>query len=148
MNFKKILAVVAISFASIMASADRIDTTGYNTNPIVGRWQAINRIGSFDTSFQVNFRFTSRDMGMRVQCYFRDGSMLSAMVSTPVVYSVSNAYDIYIQRAVQAVVQDGQRFCRATLQPTRWTAYFNGLGNMQLIAAIPFGAQFNLVRVR
>ncbi len=148
MNFKKLLGVLLITFSSVFAAAETVDFSGHNSNPLLGNWRAINRIMTPDTDFQVNFRFSQGEVKLSVTCYFRDGALLSSSIRGAVSYGFSNAYDIYIQQAGQAVVSDGQRFCRATLQPSRWTAYFDGAGRMQLITQVPFNSQFILIRFR
>ena len=140
MNFKQFLVAIALTIVSFSALAQ------HNPNPVFGDWYAINRLADYNTEYQVEFRFTPHQVNLHVTCFFRDGAILSARVSAAAAYQYSYAYDIFIQQAQQAVISDGARFCRATLQPTVWTAYFDGFGRMQLMTQVPFNSQFILVR--
>ncbi|MBC7421267.1 MAG: hypothetical protein H7328_11115 [Bdellovibrio sp.] len=149
MNFKQLLGALVLTFSGLIAIA-QTETLHHRPQPgpnsVMGDWHALNRIGNPDTEFQVDFNFSPYQATIKVTCFFHDGAVLGAVTTSAAAYGFSNAYDIFIQNGSQVVASDGFRFCRATLQPTRWTAYFNGYGQMQLITQVPFQSQFNLVR--
>lgn len=104
-------------------------------NDLLGRWRATQVQQGEGVQFRLSFNFTNNRAAMTVTCSFIDGTVLRASASSFVYYSGNQ---IYIQESKQNTSQDGNRYCRSTLQPSRWEAYMNGYGNMNLIIPVPY----------
>lgn len=128
------LGVLAFSLFSALAQAFPADC-------LLGNWHTVNPIYGRDVAFYVDFNFSERKVDMTVNCEFRNGGYMSATAISPVSY---NGTEIYIQQAQEAVVNDGYRYCRATLQLARWDASFDGEGRMYLTVPSPYQTQFVL----
>jgi hypothetical protein len=110
---------------------------------LLGRWRAQNTILGPDVQFLLYFTFDLEFTTQTVQCLYLDGSSLIATTSA---YTNYLAHNIYIQETRQAVVNDGYRFCRSTLQPSMWRALFDVTGRMVLILPAPYQTQLTLIR--
>lgn len=111
-------------------------------NELLGRWRATNVQQGDGVQFHLSFNFTNNQATMTVTCNFIDGVTLRATSSSAAYYA---GQQIYIQQAQQNTTQDGNRYCRSTLQPSRWDAYVNGYGRMNLIIPVPYQS-LNLIR--
>ena len=116
---------------------------GLPTDQIQGRWNAKHPIYAKDASLFISFHFSKDHMKLSGTCVYDDQTQLQVSVSVKVAY-VAN--DIYIQQSQQSEITDGYKFCRVALTHTKWQFYFNGTGQAVLIAAVPYGMQFQLVR--
>ena len=110
---------------------------------LLGSWTAQNFVQGRGVEFHMSFNFQEDTTQLTVKCYFYDGAFLEAQALTNAHY-IDN--EIYLQNSRQSVVDDGYHFCRATLQPSRWTAYFDGTGKMVLFVPTPYQSRFTLVR--
>ena len=110
---------------------------------LLGCWRAQETLLGQGVNFQLRFVFQQDATEMEVTCLYPDSSWLRANVRAATNYS---ANEIYIQQTNQSVINDGLHYCRATLQPTRWTAYFDGTGRMILFAETPFQSRLTLIR--
>lgn len=110
---------------------------------ILGRWVAQETILGRGVQFQLGVDFNEFTTDLTVKCFFNDGAYLEAKTSAQVNY---DGNDIFIQETRQAVIDDRFHFCRATLQPSRWSAYFDGTGRIVLFVPVPYQARFTLIR--
>ncbi len=110
---------------------------------ILGRWRAENTQVGRGVDFQLAFEFAEYDMKMDVQCHFYDGAFLETSATSSVDYDRNY---IYIRENRETVANDGYHFCRATLQRSVWTAYFDGTGRMVLFVPTPYQTRFYLVQ--
>ncbi|MFZ3231651.1 MAG: hypothetical protein WA160_15690 [Pseudobdellovibrio sp.] len=114
-------------------------------NPVpglLGKWDAERVLLGRGVQFHLTFDFTETQTELTVHCLFTDGTHLSSSANSSVVYNVN---EIFLQESKQVITDDGVHFCRATLSPTKWTAYFNGAGKMVLFVPAPYQAQFDLI---
>lgn len=110
---------------------------------ILGRWKTKNPIYNSGTAITSYFNFKPNSLSVKAACDFQDGAYLEAQVKVAVVYQGS---DVYIQETQSSIKEDGLRYCRVHLTQTKWSFYFNALGEAVLIAAVPYGMQFQLIR--
>ncbi len=110
---------------------------------ILGRWVALENIEGQDVRFQLRFNFNAYQTEMSATCLYPDGAWLQARAGSATAYQGN---EIYIQQNSNAVIDDGFHFCRATLQPARWTAYFDGIGRLILFVNVPYQSRLTLVR--
>lgn len=111
---------------------------------LIGRWKAENVLYGRGVEFRIGFNFAPQKTTIQVNCLFNMGARLSAQAAS---FTSYNANEILIHETHQTVADDGIHFCRATLIPARWTAYFDGTGRMVLFIPAPYQSQFNLVPV-
>lgn len=109
---------------------------------ILGRWTAQEVMMGRGVQFHLSFDFQENSTSLNVNCVFFDGAQLGAQVSA---FATYEGNDIFIQETRETVANDGRHFCRATLQPTRWTAYFDGTGKIVLFVPVPYQTRFTLV---
>ena len=110
---------------------------------ILGNWFAEETLFGRDVSFRLGFSFTEDRARLSVQCAYRDGQLLETFATARVQYDGNN---IYITERNEGLVNDGFHYCRATLDHSRWEAYFDGTGKMVLFVPVPYQARFTLVR--
>ncbi len=110
---------------------------------LLGRWRAIDYVQGQNVEFDLRFNFQQDMTEMSVTCLYPDGASLETHAQASTNYS---ANEIYIQQTNNSVIDDGFHFCRATLQPTKWTAYFDGTGQMVLFVDVPFQSRLTLAR--
>lgn len=111
---------------------------------LLGRWKSQDVLYGDGVQFRIDFNFTPTKTTMNVNCFFTMGQRLRASATASTTYDVNN---IFIREQKENVSGDGQHFCRASLYPAQWTAYFNGAGAMVLFVPTPYQAQFHLVPV-
>jgi len=109
---------------------------------LLGRWKSENVLYGNNVEFRLGFNFTANKTELNVDCTFIHGEHLQASTSSRACYDVNH---IFIQETKEVVTNDGYHFCRATLAPATWTAYFDGAGKMVLFVPVPYQAQFTLV---
>ena len=115
-----------------------------DVNPeIWGRWIAQNYLQSRGVQLQLAFDFSPTAAQMTANCYFSDGAALQASTYS---YATYFNNEIYIQETRENATQDGYHFCRASLAPSTWSAYFDYSGRLVLYMPIPYQSQFFLVR--
>jgi len=112
---------------------------------LMGRWISENILYNRGVELHTEFNFTNSTMTLTGSCVFPapHGTTLTATLSSQIEF---NGNDLYILETKNSLVDDGYRYCKVYVQPTRWQFYFNGLGKAVLIAPVPYGAQFSLVR--
>jgi len=111
---------------------------------LLGKWEAENVLMGRGVEFKLDFDFAEDEMEMTVHCYFYDGAYLQTSVRSHVNY---RRQDILIRQTQETISNDGYRFCRATVTPSRWVTHFDYHGRMILHMPTPYQAQFRLVRV-
>jgi hypothetical protein len=120
-----------------------IPALAFPVEGLLGRWTAQNLTPGRGVYFQLSFDFQPESTRMTVKCLYERGGELEAQTQAHTGY---NENEIYIHETKESVVSDGYRFCRATLQPALWTAYFDGAGKMILFIPAPYQTRFTLVR--
>ncbi len=110
---------------------------------ILGNWIAEETLFGREASFRIGFSFTNDQARISVQCAYRDGQRLETSAISSVQYDGNN---IYIVERNEGTVNDGFHYCRATLDRSRWEAYFDGTGKMVLFVPVPYQARFTLIR--
>jgi hypothetical protein len=135
--FQSALAALLISFG-FLSSVGATPVEG-----LLGRWIAQEPIPGRDVIFNLAFNFCEDRTEMQVNCVYRTHQSLTA---TAVAQTVYDGNEIYLQENNENVVNDGFRFCRATLMPAQWEALFDGLGNMVLFIPAPYQSRLTLVR--
>lgn len=110
---------------------------------ILGNWIAEETIYGRDVMFRIGFSFTEDRAHMSVQCAYRNGQLLETSATAAAQYDGNN---IYITERNEGQVSDGFFFCRATLDRSRWEAYFDGTGKMVLFVPVPYQARFTLIK--
>lgn len=134
------------SIASVIASILLIPQLSF-AEPVpglLGRWKTEGLLPGNGMQFRLYFNFSEHNTDLQVRCLYPNGTRLTATVNSNTSYDANN---ICIHERNQAVVDDGIRFCRATLNPAVWTAYFDGTGKMVLFVPPPYQSQFKLVPV-
>lgn len=122
-------------FLSLIISLFATSAFAQAVDGIYGNWESENPMYGQGVQFNASFNFTETEVSLTVQCLFNDGVSLSASASSLATYDGNN---IRIHEPRQAVIQDGYRFCRATLDRAIWTAYFDGTGKMVLFVPGPY----------
>lgn len=111
---------------------------------LMGEW--VSEYPIHDRGFEIytSFNFTEDTMTLTATCQFHyPPAELTVSVEPRVRYQDNN---IYIQETHNGQVNDGYRYCTASVQPAIWQFYFDGTGKAILFAPAPYGAQFKLVR--
>ncbi len=134
---KLLFSFFFLTFATV------VSVEAHPVEGILGRWIAQETVFSRGVDFQLAFDFQTFSTALTVKCLFHDGAYLEAQTAARVVYQGN---DIYIQESRQSLVDDRIHFCRATLQPSIWSAYFDGTGRIVLFVPVPYQARFSLVR--
>ena len=111
---------------------------------LLGQWKSEEVLYGRNVQFQVGFDFSATNAKINVNCLFTNGAKLFASAESSATYNVN---EIFVNETKQTVTDDGIRFCRASISPGKWTAYFNGAGKMVLFVPAPYQAQFNLIPV-
>lgn len=131
------------SLLFLMALALPFQTKAEPVPGILGNWIAEEALFGRDVSFRLGFSFQEETAQISVQCAFRNGQLLETSAVARVQYDGNN---IFILERNEGTVNDGFHFCRATLDRSRWEAYFDGTGKMVLFVPVPYQARFTLVR--
>jgi len=108
-----------------------------------GRWVAQNSTYGNNAAIWSSFNFQRTHMTVSARCVYPDNSSLRVSAKVAVMYAGN---EIYLRTSAADRKQDGLRYCQISLGPTRWQFYMNGLNRATLIAPVPYGTQFNLVR--
>lgn len=104
-------------------------------NSLLGRWRALNVLQGDGVQFRLYFNFAPNHASLTVHCSFFDGARLRATATSPVYYG---NHQVFIQQPSRNTSQDGVRFCQSTIQVSRWDAYMNGYGRMNLVIPVPY----------
>lgn len=110
---------------------------------LLGDWIAEEPLYDRDVRFHLGFSFEENRAKLLVQCAFRNGQILETSANAAVQYDGNN---IYILEKNEGSVNDGFHFCRATLERSRWEAFFDGTGKMVLFVPVPYQSRLTLVR--
>ncbi len=110
---------------------------------IQGQWIAKYPIFTRPSDLFMSFDFKNDEMKLNVKCVFSDLSKLDVTATVKVNY-VGN--EIYIQESQSMKTNVGEKSCGVSLTQTKWQFYFNATGEAVLFAAVPYGAQFQLIR--
>lgn len=132
-----------LSFVFILLFSMNAFSQVMPADQIMGRWKTKNPIYNSGTAITSFFNFKPNALAVKAACQFQDGAQLEAQVKVAVVY---HGTDVYIQETQSSIKEDGLRYCRVHLTQTKWSFYFNALGEAVLIAAVPYGMQFQLIR--
>ncbi len=116
---------------------------GLPSDQIQGPWKSKNPIYTKDSQMFMSFNFKKDKMDLTATCVYTDKTELQAQITVKLNYL---ANDIYIQEARQATHTVDQKICRVSLTQTKWQFNFNAMGEITLLAAVPYGMQFRLQR--
>jgi hypothetical protein len=130
-------------FLSILFLSFSVIAQNLPADQIQGQWQSKHPIYTDTAALHMTFVFSKTKMKLTTNCVYNDGSDLSASIEVQVQYLGT---DLYIQESKQSIIDDGYKYCRVALTHAKWQFYFNGVGGAVLIAPIPYGMQFQLVR--
>lgn len=130
-------------FLSVLLFAGSLFSQTLPADMIQGHWHARTPIYAQNAQLFMSFDFSKTQMKLTGTCVYQDQSELSASVQVHVAYAGS---DLYIQESKQTQIDDGYKFCKVYLTHSKWQFYFNGVGAAVLIAPVPYGMQFQLVR--
>lgn len=108
-----------------------------------GSWMSQNSIYGNNSAIWSSFNFQRTQMTVSARCVYPDNSRLRVSAKVAVMYAGN---EIYLRTSAADRKQDGIRYCQVSLGPTRWQFYMNGLNRATLLAPVPYGTQFNLVR--
>lgn len=130
-------------FLSVLLFAGTIFSQTMPVDMIQGHWRARTPIYAQNSQLFMSFDFSRTQMRLTGTCVYPDQSSLSVSIKVRVQYLGS---DLYIQESKQSQIDNGYKFCKVYLTHSKWQYYFNGVGSAVLVAPVPFGAQFQLVR--
>ncbi len=137
--------ISTLSLASVVTE-DLILNPDTNANKLIGNWRSQRPNLGNGMTFDVQISFRPNRVGLKMNCLFNDGVRLSTIVETFSTYNFTDRYEINIQGYDQSEAVAGNNVCRATLNPSRWYAHFDGLNRLILNAQTPFATQYTLVR--
>lgn len=114
------------------------------SDSLLGTWNTTAPLFGRGVHIYPRFVFTNQRMSLTARCFFpATQETLSVSVDTLVRYENN---DIYILEKKAAQVSDGNKYCTASTDYTRWSFYFDGTGQVVLFANAPYNARLNLVR--
>lgn len=131
------------SFLFLLALVLPFQASALPVEGLLGNWIAEEPLQGRDVQFRLSFSFQDEYATLAVECAFRNGQRLSTLAVAAVQYDGNN---IFILERNEGVVNDGFNFCRATLDRSRWEAYFDGTGKMVLFVSVPYQTRLILVR--
>lgn len=131
-------------FLFLLALALPFQAKAFPVDGILGNWTTQQPLPGRNVEFYLSFSFEQNRVITEVECRFYDGQVLSTRAMAEAAY---DGNDIFILERNQGTVSDGIHFCQASLDRSRWSAYFDGMGKLVLFVPVPYQTRFILVRI-